>query len=276
MNSWLAYTLLFLTGVTFFGPPSGSESNLSSTEANMPGIVKPSMQVSLHPNIPGVLRELSVKEGQAVKAGETLAIFDDRLALANLTAAEVAAAQTGQVELARAELDAALKMLKRFESVSDPRAVAAQEVEAARADVEKAQANLETAEGNIRLAAEKLAIERERCNLLTMTAPFDGIVHRLKANPGERLLEDQIVMEIVNVTMLKVEIHLPSKLLSELVVGEAYSLQTEFRNLGKLDANLVSISPVVDPSTDTIRCIFEIDNSETRLPAGFIVQFNGK
>lgn len=242
----------------------------------MPGIVKPSMQVSLHPNVPGVLRELRVKEGESVTAGETLAVLDDRLALANLIAAEVAAAQTGQIELARAELDAAQKMLKRFESVSDPRAVAAQEVEAARADVEKAQANLETAEGNLRLAAEKLAIERERCNLLTITAPFDGIVHRLKANPGERLLEDQIVMEIVNNKTLKVEIHLPSKLLSELALGDVYSLQTDFRNIGKLDAKLLSISPVVDPSTDTIRCVFEIDNSETHLPAGFVVQFNGK
>lgn len=276
MNSWLAYSLLFLTGVTLFGPPSGSESNLSSSDTNMPGIVKPSMQVSLHPNIPGVLRELRVKEGQTVKAGETLAVLDDRLALANLTAAEVAAAQTGQVELARAELDAAQKMLKRFESVSDPRAVAAQEVEAARADVEKAQANLETAEGNLRLAAEKLAIERERCNLLTIAAPFDGVVHRLKANPGERLMEDQIVMEIVNITTLKVEIHLPSKIFSKLVLGEVYSLDTDFRDIGKLDATLVSISPVVDPSTDTIRCVFEIDNSEAHLPAGFIVQFSGK
>jgi len=276
MNSWLAYSLLFLTGVTLFGPPSGGESNLSSNETNMPGIVKPSMQVSLHPNTPGVLRELRVKEGQAVKEGDILAVLDDRLALANLAAAEVAAAQTGQLELARAELDAAKKMLNRFESVSDPRAVAAQEVEAARADVEKAQANLETAEGNMRLAAEKLVIERERFNLLTITAPFDGIVHRLKANPGERLLEDQIVLEIVNNTTLKVEIHLPSKLLSELVVGEVYSLQTSFRNVGDLEAKLASISPVVDPSTDTIRCVFEIDNSESRLPAGFIAQFNGK
>lgn len=275
MNTWLSCSIMVLLGTTAFGI-SGEVKSKESSDTGLPGITKPSLQVTLHPNVAGVVHEIFVKEGEYVRSGQPMVRMDDRVASANLNAAEVAAAQAGPVELARAELAAAENTLRRLESVTDLRAVAAQEVEFARAAVEKARANLNTAEGNLRLAQEKVTIERERINQLSLNAPFDGVVHRIKANIGERIQEDHVVLEVVNVDTLKVELHIPSSRFEELVVGQTYSLGTNFRGIQSIEGKLTAIAPVVDPSTDTLRCIFEIDNTQTKLPAGFVVHFAGK
>jgi RND family efflux transporter MFP subunit len=275
MNSWLSYSIMLLLGTTAFGI-SGEVKTKEGSETGLPGITKPSLQVTLHPNVAGMVHEILVKEGDYVRAGQPIVRMDDRVASANLNAAEVAAAQYGPVELARAELAAAEQTLRRLESVTDLRAVAAQEFELARSSVEKARANLNTAEGNLLLAHEKVTIERERINQLSLVAPFDGVVHKIKANIGERLQEDQPVLDVVNVDILKVELHIPSSRLDELVVGQNYTLGTNFRGIQSIEAKLTSIAPIVDPSTDTLRCIFEIDNTDMKLPAGFVVHFTAK
>jgi RND family efflux transporter MFP subunit len=275
MNPWFAYLLMVPFVTTLLGVAGKATSQEPNTNG-LPGIAKPSLQVTLHPNVAGIVHEILVKEGEWVREGQALVRMDDGVALANLSAAEVAAAQTGPIELARAELAAAEQTLRRFESVTDQRAIAAQELEFARAAVEKALANLNTAEGNLRLAYERVGIERERVKQLTLHAPFDGVVFRIKANLGERLQEDQAVLDVVNVENLKVELHIPSNRLDELELLRMYQLTTNFRELRSIEAKLTAIAPVVDPSTNTLRCIFEMDNSEMKLPAGFVVHFGSK
>jgi len=272
MNSWLTYPLMLIAGTTFVGFADEIQSQETKV-SGLPGITKPALHVTLHPNVAGNVEEILVKEGDWVRIGQHLVRMDDRVAIANLTAAEVAAAQLGPIELARAELAAAEQLLRRLESVEDQRAVAAQEFEIARCSVEKSRANLNIAEGNLKLANEKVRIERERINQLILSAPFDGVVHRIKANRGERLQEDQAVLEVVNVQLLKVELQIPSSRLNELEIGKLYPLVTTFRNMHSVDGKLTAIAPIVDPSTDTLRCIFEIDNMEMKLPAGFVVHF---
>lgn len=272
MNSWLTYSLMTLLGTAYLGI-AGEISSQEESNGGLPGITKPALHVTLHPNIAGVVHEILVKEGDTVRIGQPLVRMDDRFARANLTAAEVAAAQVGPVELARAELAAAEQILRRLESVKDQRAIAAQEFEIARSSVEKARANLNIAEGNLKLAFEKVTIERERTNQLTLLAPFDGVVHRVKASVGERLQEDQIVLDVVNVDRLRVELHVPSNQFNKLEIGKIYPLATNFRELNFVEAKLTAIAPIVDPSTDTLRCVFEIDNTSLKLPAGFVVHF---
>jgi multidrug efflux pump subunit AcrA (membrane-fusion protein) len=179
----------------------------------------------------------------------------------------------GPKELAQAELAAAEQYLRRLESVTDTRAVAAQDFEIARGTVRRAEANLLTAIGNLRLAEERVSLERERLKQMTLVAPFDGVAFSIKANPGERLMEDQKVLEVVNTSKLEAELHVPSTAHGRLNIGAFYNLPTVFRGLQSVEAKLIAIAPVIDPSTETIRCVFEIENQDGRLPAGFLVYF---
>jgi membrane fusion protein (multidrug efflux system) len=273
MNSWISYILIALLGTSALGIGGDYSSSPDVEDAGLPGITKPSVRAVIYPNTAGVVQEILVEEGTMVRANQPLVRMDDRVAIATLAAAETAAIQNGPIDLARAELAAAEQHLHRLESVTDLRAVADQDFEFARAAVDKARANLSTAEGNLRLAQERLVIERERVSQLMLVAPFDGIVHHIKANVGERLQENQNLLEIVNTSTLKVDLFVPSHLLDRLKVGKKYPLRTDFRGLRSIEAKLVAVAPVIDPGTDTIRCVFEIENSENSLPAGFLVHF---
>jgi RND family efflux transporter MFP subunit len=273
MNSWISYMIFALLGTGALGVAGDFAATTVPEDTGLPGITKPSLRAVIYPNTAGVVQEILVEEGTMVQFGQPLIRMDDRVALATLAAAEVAAVQSGPVDLARAELAAAEQHLQRLESVTDKRAVAAQDFEVAHAAVDKARANLSTAEGNIRLAEERLAIERQRVRELTLIAPFDGIVHQIKANVGERLQENQTLLEIVNTSSLKVDLYVPSSRFQQLQLGKNYSLNTDFRSMRKVEAKLIAIAPVIDPSTDTIRCVFEIENKGSNLPAGFLVHF---
>ncbi len=273
MHSWVNYTVFALLGTGILGIAGELPSASTEEDTGLPGITRPSLQAVIYPNVAGVIQELLVEEGALVRAGQPLVRMHDRVAMATLTAAEVAATQIGPIDLASAELAAAEQHLQRLQSVTDLRAVAAQDFEIARAAVEKARANLITAEGNLQLAKERLAIEQERVRQLTLTAPFDGVVYRIKANIGERLQENQSILEVVNTNVLKVEVHVPSSTQSKLQVGSMYPLKTSFRNLQTIEAKLTSVAPMIDPSTNTIRCMFEIENQGDNLPAGFLVNF---
>lgn len=273
MHSWVSYTVFALLGTGILGIAGELPSSSSLEDTGLPGITRPSLQAVIYPNVAGVVQEILVEEGAMVRTGQPLVRMDDRVALATLAAAEVAACQTGPIDLARAELAAAEQHLQRLDSVTDIRAVAAQDFEIARAAVDKARANLSTAESNLQLAKERLAIERERVSQLTLNAPFDGVVYRIKANLGERLQENQSVMEVVNTNILKVELYVPSTTQTTLHPGRTYQLKTSFRDVQSIHAKLTSVAPIIDPSTNTIRCMFEIDNQADSLPAGFLVHF---
>jgi RND family efflux transporter MFP subunit len=273
MKSWICCVLVAWVGTSVLGGTGDLPVTSSSEDAGLPGITMPFLRAVIHPNVSGVVQEILIKDGDRVRAGQPLVRMDDRVALANLSAAEVAAEMVGPLELAQAELAAAEQYLRRLESVSDSRAVAAQDFEIARAAVRKANANLTTATGNLRLAEERVVLERERLNQMTLVAPFDGIAHHIQANPGERLQENQTVLEVVNTSKLRAELHVPSAAHGRLRLGNTYSLPTAFRGLQTVEAKLVAIAPVIDPSTDTIRCVFEIENEDNQYPAGFLVHF---
>lgn len=273
MHSWINCTVFALLGTGILGIGGELPSTSTEEDTGLPGITRPSLQSVIYPNVAGVIQEVLVEEGTFVREGQPLVRMHDRVAVATLAAAEVAAMQFGPIDLARAELAASEQHLQRLQSVTDLRAVSAHDFEVARAAVEKSRANLRTAEGNLQLAKERLAIERERVSQLTLNAPFDGIVYRIKANVGERLQENQSILEVVNTTTLKVEVYVPSSIQPKLQIGSMYPLKTSFRDRQLIEAKLTSVAPMIDPSTDTIRCMFEIENREDNLPAGFLVHF---
>ena len=45
---------------------------------------------------------------------------------------------------------------------------------------------------------------------------------------------------------------------------------------GEVTAVLDTIDPVIDPASQTFRCVFTIDNREARMPAGFTVSMEWK
>lgn len=241
----------------------------------LPGIAQPAQRVEILAPQDGVLDRINVREGQLVKAGEILAQFDDKLAKATVRVAEAASGRA-DIELAEVDLQLAEAELQRLLSVTDRRALAGIEIDRAKGDVKRANAAANRARQLNKQALQTLEVEKERLQQLYLKAPFNGVVVRISTQAGASLTRSTPVITVANLDRLKVELFASLEHFDSMTPGERYQLTASAPVSGAITAQLVSREPVIDPATKTFRCVFEIENTSRRLPAGFTVLFNGK
>lgn len=246
-----------------------------SSYGSLPGIVQPSQRVELISQTDGILSRIEVREGDQIQAGQVLAKFDDAMAQASV---RVAAASAGpaEIELARVDLKLANAELRRLLSIPDPRALAAVEVDRAKASVERAQASVNQAKQLNLRAVSSLELEQQRLQQLYLKAPFDGVVVRISTQVGASLVRGMPIITVANLSTLKVELFADLKHFTTLRTGQHYLLHAASPVDRPLVGRLASREPVIDAATRTFRCVFEIPNTNRELPAGFTVQFNGE
>lgn len=195
--------------------------------ANVPGagLVEPSTEnIAIGTNIAGVATKVLVKAGDRVKAGDPLFTIDDRAQRAELAmreaAVQAAEAQVGRLtalpraedippaeaRLVAAESDAGDQdaKLRMVETVTDKRAVSAEELSIRRFAVLSAKARLAEARAQVdllkagawkpeldiaraNLASAKSDADRVRTEIerLTIRAPVDADVLKVNIRPGE-------------------------------------------------------------------------------------------
>ncbi|MCA9129922.1 MAG: efflux RND transporter periplasmic adaptor subunit [Planctomycetales bacterium] len=240
-------------------------------EPRLPGLVQAKQAITVFPSTTGQISRLAVSDGQHVSKHELLLQLDDSLGQAAVEAARLAASSTGQLRFAEAELQMAKESLARIESVGQHHAIAAREVDAARAAVEKASANLVVTREELALAQLRYQTEQVRLEQYAVTAPFAGQVTQVRVVEGQKVTEEAPLMMLVNLDTLTVELQVPLTALPYLHVNQICNLVPEAPMSGEITARLMAISPVLDAGTQTARCVLAIDNTDRRLPAGFLV-----
>lgn len=246
-----------------------------SSHGSLPGIVQPSQRVELLAPADGILSEIPVKEGQWIRTGQVLVQLDDSMAKAAVRVAE-AAAGPAEVKLAQVDLKLAQAELQRMLSIPDRRALADVELDRAKAAVERADAAVNRARQDHLQAAGTLDVERRRLQQLHLKAPFDGVVVRVSTQKGASVVRAIPLITVANLSTLKVELFADLKHFSTLRIGQDYVLDATAPVNRALVGRLVSREPLIDAATKTFRCVFEIANTDGRLPAGFTVQFSGE
>ena len=216
--------------------PSASAPTQQAPAANTAqpaGTVTASVQVEpVHTStmafvVPGPVKEVDVKAGDQVKAGQTLVVLDTP----ELSYAEVSA----QAELKSAQANAALQHMAnkdwnpakgKFMYTSGPpelRAIADARVVQAQAALDAAQANLAQA---------------------TLTAPYDGTVVSINVVPGETVLPQQPVLVIADLSHLQVTTKdLSEREIANVKLGQGATMQLKAFSQD-LTGKVVGISPL--------------------------------
>lgn len=211
-----------LTAAQAVAEPARSPYELSVAGA---GIIEASTEnIAVGSQIPGVVTRVLAKAGDTVKSGDPLFILDDRAALAEVAVRKAALAVAEQnlvklresprpedippaearVKELRAGLEDARTQLTLWESVTDPRAVAKDEINkrryavdssaarlaAAEADLVKLKAgtwkpDLEIAAAQVESARAQLQSAQTELERLTVRAMVDGEVLKVNVRPGE-------------------------------------------------------------------------------------------
>ena len=130
----------------------------------------------------GVVRQVLVDEGQAVKRGQLIAVMDDTQARNVLSGAEAQMAQANDA-------------LSRYKMLHDNGSLPEVQWVEIQSKVAQAQSQLEVAKKNL-----------SDCRL---TAPVSGIIGRKQISAGETALPSQAVVTILDINTVKVKVSIP-------------------------------------------------------------------
>jgi len=198
----------------------------------------PNQDVRVSALVPGRIVELTVAEGDVVKAGETLAKLDDRPYHNQLQQAEAG------LEQAKANLENAKLTHSRNEDLFQRGIAARKEVEDSRTQESVAAAALRQAEAAVDLV--RLQVART-----DIVSPLNGVVAKRFAGVGEQVdgTAAQPIVEVANLNEVEFLGNAPAMYLTKMRPGEAVDVTTESVPGKKFAGRVVAVPPLVDPAT---------------------------
>jgi RND family efflux transporter MFP subunit len=179
---------------------------------------------TIQPQVDGFVRQILVKAGDRVRAGQPLVQIDPDKQQANVAVTQsTRAAREADVAFARQQLD---RMQKLFEAG----AVSRQELEQAETGWKTSQAHLAAIESQIRESQVQLGYYR-------VTAPAAGIVGDISIREGDRVTSSTLITTIDRAEGLEAYINVPLERAADLKPGLTVEL------LGA-DGTMIASSPI--------------------------------
>ena len=186
------------------------------------GSLRPHREVRLSLPQEGRLLELPYHEGAQVSQGALLAQLDDALLRAQL--------KKSQAQRRQAEQD-----LKRLKQLQSNRVIAEDEL-----------ARAVTALEVTRAEEEELQIQLQQTRIL---APFEGIISKRLAEPGDTVSRFSHLLTLIDVTTLYTELNLSEMVLPGLTVGDAVSLTIDALGPQRHTGAIARIHPQIEAAS---------------------------
>jgi membrane fusion protein, multidrug efflux system len=209
------------------------------------GTISAVQGVTITPEIPGLVREISFEPGAVVAKGDVLVHLDVESEKAQLRAIEA------QLELARINLERERNLLKE-------RLISQSEFDSADATLKQYQANADT----IRTTIEKKSIR----------APFAGRLGVRLINLGQNLDAGKPIVSLQSLTPVFGDFSLPQQELARLKTGMRVRLTTDAYPGPQFEGSLTTINPDLDSSTRSIGLQATFQNPEQLLRPGMFAR----
>ena len=197
-------------------------------------------QTVLSAEVAARIASLPFREGDAFKAGQSLATFDCALYRAQLNKAEASA-------------EGARQTLKVNRRLAELNSMGTLEVEQAAARQKEAEAE-----------AAAMRVTVSKCSL---PAPFAGRVARLSAEAHQFVQPGKPILEVIDNHKLEIQMIAPSKWLAWLKKGGHFSVKVD-----ELDKNypshVIRLGARIDPVSQSISVVGEVDGEHAELLPG--------
>ncbi len=229
----------------------------------VPVTVAPAATVQVVARVPGRVREVRVREGDEVQAGQTLVLLDTRDLSLAVRQAE------GQVALARATLRAAMaqrdtlaKDRARHEELAKSEAVSQGEMDRVQAQAEAADAQVGVARAQVQVAEAALALARKALEDARVTAPVEGLVVKRGVDVGQETSPGTGVPLVTLATMdpVFVEGSVPEHVFGRLRIGMEAVVRLDGLPGETFRGTLALVGPTVDPVSRMVRIRVVVPN----------------
>jgi RND family efflux transporter MFP subunit len=218
-------------------------------------------EAQLRAQVSGPVVTLRVREGEAVQAGQLLAVIDTTVLADQLRSARLA------VTSAEVTAATAARNRDRSERLLAAGAVAPRDAENAVDVVTQTVALLQDARARAAAAEQQLEHARVR-------APFAGVVSQLSVSVGDVVSAGAAtpIAVVVDPRVLELEGTVPAARLAEVVVGAPVEFAVAAAPGVRIRGTVLRINPAIDPATGQVRLYVRIPNDAGTLAVGLFAQ----
>jgi RND family efflux transporter MFP subunit len=250
-------TLLVLTA------PSGV-----AHEEAIEGFLEPVERITVSAREPGVVNELSVREGDVVEVGTMIAQLDDSVLRSTLDVARAKQTQAGKLDAAMEELRFRKERFGRLQTMASAG-------HATRGELERAESSVSVAESSRRMILDErelqgLEVERigRQLELYRILSPLRGVVEKVYIRQAEMVtIQDSRIATVINIHRLQVKFPVPLSQRQEFTLDK--QLELEIQGTDRMvDGKVTAIAPVADARSATITVTVSVDNQDEGLTIG--------
>lgn len=244
--------------------PKSSEDSLT---VSGPLIVEHQVEIAAQRD--GILTKIQAEPATRVKAGDILALLDDRQLSADL---EAARAKTRSIAADLKNWEAESKVMdadyERAQKLWDAHVIPQEELQHAQYKAESEKWDILRVKElltNAQASERSLELELEKTRI---RAPFDGLVARRYVREGQEVAKGDHLFWVTAEAPLRMRFTLPERFYGHVAKGEQLPLSSPDLPEETHVARVIEISPVVDPSSGTIDVLLELAGPAGHLRPG--------
>ena len=219
------------------------------------GTMQPVRQATVKAKVSGDVRQITVREGDSVQAGQMLVRVDT----ADLDARVLE--RQGQLQSARAQLALAEKTNAMNQTLLKQNFISQNASD-------NAESSLEVAKGNLQAAQAQLRVAQNALKDSVATAPLSGIVAKRHVQPGEKVAFDSPLVTVVDLKDMELQAAVPSSDIPELKPGMTVDLAVDGFTDRKFTGRIERINPSTEAGTRAILVFVGIPNEAQALRGG--------
>jgi len=248
-----APTLEFLPSEIFTAKPLDLQQTLSLT-----GALRAVDISSVKARVAAEVREISVREGDTVRAGQIVARMDVTEFQARVDQAR------GTLNAARAQLDIATKNRDNNRTLVEKGFISKNAFDNSASQYASAEANVDAAKG-------ALDVVQKLVNDTVIRSPISGVVAMRYVQAGEKVSADNKLLDIVNLQKMELEAAVPTNDITNVSIGQRVTLRIE--GLPQtIEGKVVRVNPATQPGSRSVLVYVQIANPQNQLRSGMFAE----
>lgn len=211
-------------------------------------------QAAVKARVAGEVREVLVREGEAVTAGQVLVRMDESDYRARQAQSEAA------LVAARGQLAIAVKARDNNRALLERGFISKNAFDTAASQYDIALANVDAAAG-------ALAVTKKALADTVVRAPIAGLVASRNVQPGEKVAVDGKLLDVVDLSKMEMEVAVPTSDILSIAPGQEVAVRVE--GLAQpMPARVARINPATQAGSRSIMAYLQLDNPQSLLRAG--------
>jgi RND family efflux transporter MFP subunit len=231
-------------------------------------IIKPHVTVQLGSAISGVLSDILVDRGDAVKRGQVVARLESSVEQATLALDQLRASNDSAIKVEEADKELNMREAERKKFLVDQKIANLNSLDELETKVREGELRVQQAQMDQKVAVLTAERSARSLELKQIRSPIDGVVIERKLSAGEYIYEQTSIMTIAQIDPLNVEQVLPLARYGSIAVGDVATVHPAPPVGGSYTAAAEVVDPVIDAASDTFGVRLSLPNPHHTIPAG--------